>query len=117
MSGQTEGFSGWAILEIMGHRKLGGMVQVSPPEMPTMVRVDVFRDGDEAVATQYYGTQSIFCLTPCSEEVARGLGRASVVRPVTPYELEAPAPRPSRGYSPALDSDDEGRWDYDEDDE
>ena len=32
MTEDKVGFSGWAILEIMGHRKLGGMVRFDPPD-------------------------------------------------------------------------------------
>ena len=82
MSDQEKvGFKGWAILEIMGHRKLGGLVQFDPPELPGMIRVDVFTDGDQPKATQFYGVASLFCLTPTTEDVARRLARNAVIRP------------------------------------
>lgn len=104
------GFAGWAIVEVFGHRKLGGYVQVSPPEMPGLVRVDVQADGDP-IATQYYGPSAIFCLTPCTEAVARALAKRCEVRPVATWEL--PAPEPEHGHGRRRpDYDDEDRGDY-----
>lgn len=101
----TEGFSGWAIVEVFGHRKLGGFVQSSPPEMPGLIRVDVVPEGDVPIATQYYGPASIFCLTPCTEDLARRLAAATVVRPVAQYELPPPPP-PRRPEAYSSDDDD-----------
>lgn len=92
MSEQRTGFHGWAVLEIMGHRKLGGLVQFDPPELPGLIRVDVIADGDDPIATQYYGPSAIFCMTPTTEEMARRLARACEVRPVARWELPAPEP-------------------------
>lgn len=88
---QHQGYQGWTILEIFGHRKLGGFVRVSPPEMPGLIRVDVYTDGEGPIATQFYGTASIFCMTPTTEETARALARRTEVRPVARYELLPPS--------------------------
>lgn len=89
MSEQKVGFEGWAILEIMGHRKLGGHVQFDPPELPGLVRIDVIADADTPIATQYYGTSAIFCMTPTTEEVARRMAKSCEVRPAARWELPA----------------------------
>lgn len=88
-----QGYEGWTILEIFGHRKLGGYVRVSPPEMPGLIRVDVHTEGDTPIATQFYGPSAIFCMTPCTEETARALGRKTEVKPVARYELLPPPAR------------------------
>jgi hypothetical protein len=92
----TAGFTGWAILEVFGHRKLGGFVTSTPPEMPGLYRVDVFTDGPDPVATQYYNPSALFALTPTTEDMARRMGRASEIRPVATWELPAPEPKPDR---------------------
>lgn len=94
MSDKT-GYDGWSILEVMGHRKLGGYVRVDPPEMPGLYRIDVFTDGDSPVATQYYNPSAIFALTPTAEAVARSLARTCEVKPVARWELAAPEPAPA----------------------
>lgn len=82
-------FEGWAILELMGHRKMGGYVRMNGP----LIRIDV-HDEAKPVMTQWYGAHSLYCLTPTTEEIAKRL-TASMYRPepVTRYELQLPAPR------------------------
>lgn len=87
-------FEGWAILELMGHRKLGGFVRMNGP----LIRIDV-HDESKPVMTQWYGAHSLYCLTPTTETVAKRL-TASAYRPepVTPYELRLPAPSAQRSF-------------------
>lgn len=90
MSDQQDPFSGWAILELMGHRRLGGMVSEVEFAGGKFVRIDVPGDGDEAVATQLYGASAIYCLTPTTEEMARAVARRNRPEPVHRWELPAP---------------------------
>jgi len=64
-------FQGWVILELMGHRMLGGWAKTpgGPGVLGLMVRIDIF-DGDQTT-TQYYGGTAIYCLTPTTEDLAR----------------------------------------------
>ena len=78
-------FEGWAILELMGHRKLGGYVRMNGP----MIRIDM-HDGEKEVATQWYGAHSLYCLTPTTEEIAKKLARAMRPAPVTKFDLLPP---------------------------
>lgn len=114
------GFKGWAILEIFGHRKLGGLVEVNPPELPGLIRVDVITDGDAPIATQYYGPTAIFCLTPTTEAVARRLACNSAIRPVARFELLDESPVRQLGAHAATgdDDDDESfRYGFDDPDQ
>jgi len=81
-------FEGWAILELMGHRKMGGYVRLNGP----LIRIDA-HDETKPVMTQWYGAHSLYCLTPTTEVIAKRL-MASAYRPepVTAYELRLPAP-------------------------
>jgi hypothetical protein len=82
-------FEGWAILELMGHRRLGG--KVSEVEMfgAKMCRIDVphATDPDKTFVSQLYGGASIYCLTPCTEEAARAVAKLSQPAPVQPWEF------------------------------
>jgi hypothetical protein len=69
-------FEGWAVVELMGHRRLAGYVREVSMYGTAMLRVDVPGDDPEkAHATQYYGGGSIYAITPCTEEVARSLSK------------------------------------------
>lgn len=83
-------YEGWAILELMGHRRLGGYVSEVELAGSRMLRIDV-HDGDESF-TQFYGGGSIYCLTPTSEETARKLASISRAGPVQPWELPKQLP-------------------------
>jgi hypothetical protein len=91
-------FEGWAILELMGHRKLGGYVRMNGP----LIRIDVHSEA-EPIMTQWYGAHALYCMTPTTEAIAKRL-TASAFRPdpVTPYELRLPGPPRD------LDEDDHG---------
>jgi hypothetical protein len=93
----------WAILELMGHRRLGGMVTEEEHFGAKMCRIDIpqelINDGAPMV-TQYYGGGAIYGLTPCSEDAARIAAKMSRPEPVHPWELPAlPANSGSTGSS------------------
>ncbi len=92
-------FTGWAILEIMGNRRLGGMVSVQEIAGHNFIRIDIPATGignsdDNPGVTQFYGPQSVYCLTPCSEHIARSIAEISP-KPATRWEIEAIAARSS----------------------
>lgn len=88
-------FEGWAILELMGHRKLGGYVSEVEIAGRGMLRLDVpsiAPDAPEAHATQFYSPQALYCLTPVTEDTARALAARNQPQPVQRWELPAPPP-------------------------
>lgn len=65
-------FEGWAVVEIMGHKRLAGYVREVAVFGTPMLRIDI--PGEEATsATQYYGGGAIYCVTPCAETIARAM--------------------------------------------
>lgn len=82
-------FSGWAIVELMGHRKLAGHVSEVTIAGAAMLRLDVPSDPP---VTQFYGGSAIYCITPTTEELARKVAAASRPTPVHAYGLPAPPP-------------------------
>ena len=82
----------WAILELMGHRRLGGKVSEEEHFGAKMARIDIpqelVADGAPSV-TQYYGGGAIYSLTPCSEAAARIAARMSRPEPIHSWELPA----------------------------
>lgn len=87
----TNGVDGWAILELMGHRRLGGMLsEVSGGALAGFLRIDIpGRDGK--ATTQFYAPAAVYCITPTSEDVARKVANLSRPEPVTRWELERAA--------------------------
>ncbi len=100
-------FEGWAVVELMGHRKLAGYVREQQVAGAGFLRIDVPGDGDESIATQIYSPGAIYCLTPVTEELARRVAKTYRPEPVTRWEIPAlPAPR-ATGGAPDDDPDDD----------
>lgn len=94
MTAQTSSFEPtWAIVELMGHRRIAGMVSEQSIGGASMVRVDVPETSNQPAFTQFYGGQALYCLTPTTEEIARAVAERSCARPVERYELK-PLPEP-----------------------
>lgn len=110
-------FEGWAIIELMGHRRLAGYVREETLAGQGLLRLDVPGDDGVTMATQYYHPNALYCLTPTTEEIARGLAARVKPEPVTRYDL----PRLPAGRLPAVSEDveppDDDFEDEDEDDE
>lgn len=81
----------WAIVELMGHRKLAGLVSEEIHFGVPMCRIDVPANGEIAAFTQLYGGSSIYAMTPVSEQVARGVATRLQVRPVSVWDIAAVA--------------------------
>ena len=63
----------WAVVELMGHRKLAGLVSEEIRFGVPMCRIDVPANGEIAAFTQLYGGASIYAMTPVSEKAVRVL--------------------------------------------
>jgi hypothetical protein len=88
-------FEGWAILELMGHRRLGGYVSEATVAGAGFLRIDVpgddsGADPDSMVASQFYSPSSVYCLTPVTEAMARAVAARNRPEPVQRWELPAP---------------------------
>jgi len=88
-----EKFDAWAIVELMGHRKLAGKVSEKIIAGQPLLRIDVPKSGEQKAFTTFYGPGSIYSLTPTTEEIARRFAAARIEAPVSVYELpQLPAP-------------------------
>ena len=96
-------YEGWAILELMGHRRLAGYLSEQTIGGAAFVRIDVPGNsteeerklhGENWVATQFYAPSAIYCITPTLETLARKLALANVPAPVTRWDLPAVAALP-----------------------
>lgn len=92
-------WEGWALVELMGHRKRAGYVTQEEVAGVAMVRIDSPGPND-AKLTAYYSPASLYSLTPVSEEVARGFAAGNTPAPVSRYELPPPPTVPARVVDP-----------------
>jgi hypothetical protein len=83
----TERFECFAILELMGHRRLAGKVTEAAIGGGSFIRIDMpMKDGSNS--TQFYSPGSIYCITPTTEEIARTMSMAYQPEPVNPWEFK-----------------------------
>lgn len=85
----------WMILELMGHRRLAGLVSEQTFAGAAFVRIDVPQPVDDQntapwVATQFYSPSAVYCMTPCREELARKIAAGARPAPVTEWDLPRP---------------------------
>ena len=105
----------WAILELMGHRRLGGWVSEVEVFGSKMCRIDVPKMPIEVVelngpvaclptmtgpiaihCTQFYSGGSVYCVTPCTQDTALDAAKLSQPAPVQAWEM----PKSLPGMSP-----------------
>jgi hypothetical protein len=83
-------FEGWAIVELMGHRRLAGYLTEVQIAGHGFLRLDVppalaADDDSDGGATQFYAPASVYAITPTTEEVVRAVRVAP--EPVHTWEL------------------------------
>ena len=87
---------GWAILELMGHRKLAGFVS----DDQGLVRIDVYTEDPAGpvdpsrspqpatpIATQWYGRAAIYCITASTMDMCLRIAQSHQPAPVGRWEL------------------------------
>lgn len=79
-------FADWAIVELMGHRRLAGWLTEQDIAGRGFLRLDVPCDPP---ATQLYSPAAVYCITPTSEAVARVVAKTAQPAPVQRWELPA----------------------------
>lgn len=77
---------GWCVVELMGHRRLVGRVTETEVAGAGMLGVEVHLP-DGPIVTQVYSPQSLYCLTPITEDSAMEMLPINVVEPVHRWEL------------------------------
>jgi len=124
MSSETHATApvGWALVEIMGHVRLAGYVSEQAIAGGALVKVDVPdtvpHDGADdqrptPAYTRLFGVQSIYSITPCDEQTARGLAR-QIERQKLPWQPRPLALTAGPSSEVAAESDE---YDYGDDDD
>jgi hypothetical protein len=92
MKTEESPFTGWCVLELFGHRRIGGYVREVEFAGAKMVRIDIPADADiedSKPITQLYGGSAIYCLSPVGEEEAKAVAKRARPEPVSRYEVQA----------------------------
>ena len=101
---ETETFQSWAIVELMGHTKIAGLVTEQALAGGAFLRVDVPGTRNEWVMTKLYGASAVYCITPVTEDLARRAAQAiTAPRPVTRWELPVLKDTEGRAADPPAD--------------
>lgn len=100
---QQDGFEGWAVLELMGHRRLAGKVSPATLGGSAVIRIDVPKPESDGYVTQFYAGSALYALTPTTEELARRIARGAQPAPVQPWELDERPALPARASTAADD--------------
>jgi hypothetical protein len=131
MTEQHEKFTGWAVVEMLGHKKLAGFVSEQVIAGSALVRVDVPETLQQKSVPGYGGTVveskpaytkligvgSIYCITPTDESTARRAA-AALERWNEPIPVTLPAllPAATSAATPAAELID-AEWEHDDEEE
>ncbi|MGH2615672.1 MAG: hypothetical protein ACRDJC_10570 [Thermomicrobiales bacterium] len=90
MTDSDNGFEGWAILELMGHRRLGGRVSEATIAGGAFLRIDIPHPNQAGMftASQFYSPGAVYAITPTTEEIACAIARGAP-QPVSRWDLPA----------------------------
>lgn len=80
----------WAVVELMGHNRTGGLVSKDTMMGTPLLRVDV-PQADGSSVSQLVNPTSIYRMTFCSEDIARKAATMSDAMPLHSWELPTPA--------------------------
>lgn len=86
---EKEQLKSYAVVEMMGHRKIVGLVTESDISGGQLLRVDVLGANAEPERTEYIGVGSIYCLTIVTEEIAKKVAAHNAPRPTWAFGLNA----------------------------
>jgi hypothetical protein len=88
MSDQNNKFEHWALVELMGHSRIAGLVSEQSIAGKCFIRVDVPNERGELLFSRFYSPDAVYCISPTDKQIAIGLAVNCVARPVNIYDLE-----------------------------
>lgn len=100
-------FAEHVVLELLGHRRLGGYLTEQEIAGQGFLRIDI-PGPDGTIATQFVNPNSVYAITPVTEAMAKAVALSCQPEPVTRWELqqlEAPKQRLDENVVFGCDSD------------
>lgn len=83
----TEPFKDWVVLELMGHRRLAGLLSEQEIAGHGFLRLDIPGSDGVEPTTQFYSPTAVYAVTPTTEALARQVAAMSRPEPVSRWEL------------------------------
>lgn len=77
----------FAVVEMMGHRKIAGAIKQSELAPGALIRVDVFGSDGHVERTEHIGTSAIYDITICSEQTAKAAAIAHCPEPSFAFDI------------------------------
>lgn len=109
---QTPPFDEWAIVELLGHRRVAGRIREVHLAGHGFLRLDIPATQDHREQTQYIAPGSVYALHPTTEALATAAASRWRPEPVSRFELPT-APHlvtsPWDTSSPTTDPDDDDK--------
>jgi len=88
MSENSSKFEQWALVELMGHQRIAGLVTEQEIGGHAFLRVDVPNlTGNGFAFTRFYSASAVYCISPTDKQIAVGLAAKCSSRPVNIYDL------------------------------
>jgi hypothetical protein len=84
---ETENTEQFAVVEMMGHRKIAGAIKQSELAPGALIRVDVFGKDGGIDRTEHVGSSAIYDITICTEQAARAAAIAHSPEPSFAYDI------------------------------
>jgi hypothetical protein len=84
---QEETFKEWAVVELMGHQKIAGLVSEANIGSACLLRVDVPETKTHAKFTKFYGGGAIYAMTLVDEETAKMVAESLDPVPLARWEV------------------------------
>lgn len=101
---------GWAIVEMLGHRRVAGYVQETTIAGTGFLRLDMPESETHPAQTQLIAPGSVYALHPVDEQTARTAAAAWRPAPVHRWELAALAAAPSQTRESDFEPDEPDAW-------
>ena len=77
-------FAEWAIVELLGHRRMAGKLTEATIAGGAFLRLDI--PSKSGPITQFYAPGAVYCITPTTEEIATAIAKESEP-PISRWEL------------------------------
>ena len=88
MTEAAQHFEEWAILELMGHRRLAGQVVEITIGGKGFIRIDVPGNENDKMQSQIYSPDAVYCITPTTEEIARHVAEQCHEKPISRWDVK-----------------------------
>lgn len=84
---EQKAFQEWVILEILGHRRLAGLLTEQQIAGSGFLRIDIPATSRVGAWTDFYPPASCYAIHPVTEELARAVAESLQAAPVSRFEL------------------------------